>query len=96
MDKTLLIAATFAAVCAAGFSTDAMSAEKKDKCYGIAAAGQNDCANLTGTHSCAGMAKTDKDIAEYKLVPQGTCEAMGGLTKEQAKAKLNLESDKAH
>lgn len=67
---------------------------KKDKCYGIAAAGQNDCANLTGTHSCAGMAKTDKDIAEYKLVPKGTCEALGGLSKEQAKAKLQLKADK--
>jgi uncharacterized membrane protein len=93
MDKSILVAATLVALCAAGFSGNALAAEKKDKCYGIAAAGQNDCANLTGTHSCAGMAKKDKDIAEYKLVPKGTCEALGGLSKEQAKAKLNLQTE---
>lgn len=94
MDKSILLAATLAALCTAGFSETAFAADKKDKCYGIATAGQNDCANLTGTHSCAGMAKTDKDIAEYKLVPKGTCEALGGLSKEQAKAKLKLLDDK--
>jgi uncharacterized membrane protein len=95
MDKSLLIAATLAAVMASGFSAEALAAEKKEKCYGVAAAGQNDCANLTGTHSCAGMAKTDNDIAEYKLVPQGTCTDLGGLSKEQAQAKLKLTSTSA-
>ncbi|OBP17194.1 hypothetical protein A5320_21060 [Rheinheimera sp. SA_1] len=90
MDKSIIIAATFAAVLAAGFSSEAIAAEKKEKCYGVAAAGQNDCANLTGSHSCAGMAKTDNDIAEYRLVAKGTCEGLGGLSKEQAKAKLGL------
>lgn len=94
MDKSILLAATLAAVVAAGFSADALAAAKKEKCYGIATAGQNDCANLTGTHSCAGMAKTDHDIAEYKLVPQGTCAALGGLSKEQAQEKLKTSASK--
>jgi uncharacterized membrane protein len=27
----------------------------KEKCYGIAKAGENICANLSGTHTCAGF-----------------------------------------
>jgi len=96
MDKSMLIAATLAAVMAAGFSADALAGAKKEKCYGIAAAGQNDCANLTGSHSCAGMAKTDHDIAEYKLVALGTCADLGGLSKEQAQAKLKLTNTSAN
>lgn len=57
----------------------------KEKCYGIAKAGQNDCANLAGTHSCAGQNKVDNDKGEWKFVAAGTCTQMGGLTAEQAK-----------
>lgn len=61
-------------------STMAMAAEppKAEKCFGVAKAGQNDCANKTGSHSCAGQAKKDKDPADWKNVPAGTCEKMGG------------------
>jgi uncharacterized membrane protein len=48
----------------------------QDKCYGIAKAGQNDCA--TGAHSCAGMAKQDGSPTEWKYVPKGSCEKLGG------------------
>ena len=58
----------------------------KEKCFGIAKAGQNDCANLAGTHSCAGQAKVDNDKGEWKYVAAGTCAKMGGLSLEQAKA----------
>jgi uncharacterized membrane protein len=47
-----------------------------EKCYGVAKAGQNDCAN--GKHGCATLAKVDRDPEEWKLVPKGTCEKMGG------------------
>jgi uncharacterized membrane protein len=47
-------------------------------CYGIAKAGQNDCG--TAKHGCAGQAKTDKDPSDWKYVPKGTCEKMGGKT----------------
>jgi uncharacterized membrane protein len=59
----------------------------KEKCYGIAKAGQNDCANLAGTHSCAGQAKADHQTGDWKYVAKGTCEKMGGLSAEAAKAK---------
>jgi uncharacterized membrane protein len=48
----------------------------KQKCYGVAKAGKNDCA--TSSHACAGHAKADNDPVEWKYVPKGECEKMGG------------------
>lgn len=62
-------------------STVAMAAEpaaKTEKCFGIAKAGQNDCATKNGTHSCAGQSKKDLDTNEWKKVPAGSCEKLGG------------------
>ena len=50
----------------------------QEKCYGIALAGKNDCAAVSGVHSCAGQSKTDKDPTEFKDVPKGTCTKLGG------------------
>jgi len=47
-----------------------------EQCFGIAKAGQNDCG--TATHSCGSVAKTDNDPSEWKYVPKGTCEKIGG------------------
>jgi uncharacterized membrane protein len=63
-------------------------AKAKDKCFGIVKAGQNDCSNLSNTHSCAGQASADKAVDDWKYVPKGTCATLGGMTEEQAKAKL--------
>ena len=60
----------------------------REKCYGIAKAGQNDCANLAGTHSCAGQSKLDNDKGEWKYVAAGTCKQLGGLNAEQARAAI--------
>lgn len=51
---------------------------KTEKCFGISKAGQNDCATKSGTHSCAGQSKKDNDPSEWKKVPAGSCEKMGG------------------
>ena len=48
-----------------------------EKCYGIAVAGKNDCA-ATGSHSCAGEAKINKDPASWIYVPTGTCQKIVG------------------
>ena len=50
----------------------------KDKCYGIAKAGQNDCA--AGKHACAGQSTVDNDPMSWKYVAKGTCEKVGGTT----------------
>ncbi len=61
----------------------------KEKCYGIAEAGQNDCGNLAGTHSCAGQSTVDNDPGEWKLVAKGTCMDLGGLLKAEAKKRYD-------
>ncbi len=93
MKQQLIIASALAAVLAAGLSSPSFADNGgKEKCYGIAKAAQNDCANLSGTHSCAGMTKTDNDIGEWQLVAKGTCVSLGGFSKEQAEAKLKLKA----
>lgn len=59
----------------------------KVKCYGVAKAGQNDCANLTGSHGCAGEAKLAMDATEWRYVPAGTCKKLKGLSEKEAEAK---------
>ena len=61
-------------------SIPVLAAGDKEKCYGIAKVGQNDCADAGGVHSCAGQAKADKGAAEWKYVAKGTCEKEGGKT----------------
>ncbi|MCB1823484.1 MAG: DUF2282 domain-containing protein [Candidatus Competibacteraceae bacterium] len=50
----------------------------KEKCYGISKAGENDCANAAGNHSCAGSSTTDYDGQDWKFVAKGTCAKLGG------------------
>lgn len=47
----------------------------KEKCYGVAMAGENDCAAGPGT-TCAGTSKVDYQGNAFKLVPAGECETM--------------------
>ena len=53
-------------------------AAPKEKCYGVAKAGQNDCS--TARHSCAGKSSRDNAPDEWKYLPKGTCAKMGGKT----------------
>ena len=48
---------------------------EKEKCYGVALKGQNDCAAGAGT-TCAGTSKVDYQGNSWKLVPKGTCTTM--------------------
>jgi uncharacterized membrane protein len=51
------------------------------KCYGISAAGKNDCANAVAGHSCSGLSKTDYDGHDWKAVKDAeACTAQGGRT----------------
>lgn len=85
MNQRALIAAAAATLLSTSFLATPAMAQAKEKCYGIAKAGQNDCANLAGTHSCAGQSKVDNDKGEWKYVPAGTCADMKGMTADQAK-----------
>jgi uncharacterized membrane protein len=88
MNQRALIAAAAATVLCSVMATAPAMAQEKEKCYGIAKAGQNDCANLAGTHSCAGQSKVDNDKGEWKYVAKGTCVSMKGMTADQAKKAM--------
>jgi len=90
MDHRLIVSSAFASVLALGLVGQvAAQAKPKEKCYGIAKAGQNDCANLSGSHSCAGQSKVDNESGEWKYVAKGTCNSVKGMTAEEAKAAAN-------
>lgn len=57
-------------------ATQAFAAEGKEKCYGVAKKGQNDCG--TSKHACTGEAAADNLPEEWKYVAKGTCEQVGG------------------
>ena len=84
--RAMVAAAAASLMSLAMLSTPAAAAADKEKCYGIAKAGQNDCASLSGAHSCAGQAKVDMDKGEWKYVAKGTCKDLGGLSADEAKA----------
>jgi uncharacterized membrane protein len=77
---TTFIAAALASVIwssvSAGAEPAPIPAYTSEKCYGIAAASQNDC--QTVTHSCAGEAKQARDPASWIYVPTGTCTKIAG------------------
>jgi uncharacterized membrane protein len=78
--KTILMSTAIGALLAFGTVT-AQAADdnsNKEKCFGVAAAGENSCA--ANGHSCQGQAKTDKDPTEWKYVAKGECATMGGTT----------------
>ena len=89
MNQRLIASAAIASLMALGAAGNAAAEEKaaKEKCFGIAKAGQNDCANLARTHSCAGQSKVDNDPGAWKYVAGGTCKSLKGMTAEEAQAK---------
>lgn len=94
MNQRALIAAAAASLMSTLLVATPAVAQQKEKCYGIAAAGQNDCANLSGSHSCAGQSKVSADVNEWKYVAKGTCADMKGLSADAAKAKAKTMMDK--
>lgn len=76
--SVLLGALSMAAVATA--QTKDPDKKDREKCYGVAKAGKNDCAG--GKLSCAGQSKVDGDKAAFIAVPAGLCDRLaGGSTK---------------
>ena len=81
--RTLILSAGAAAASlAATLPASAGPAETptfaSEKCYGIAAAGKNDC--QTASHSCAGTATKDAQGDSWIYVPAGTCSKIVGAS----------------
>ena len=86
MNQRAMIAASAASLMSLTFiAAPAHAANEKEKCFGIAKAGQNDCASMSGVHSCAGQSKVDMDKGEWKYVAKGTCKEMNGMTLDEIK-----------
>jgi uncharacterized membrane protein len=73
----------------------AEGASAKEKCYGVALAGKNDCAAGPGT-SCAGSSKTDYQADAWKYVPAGTCTTMTSKTSPTGFGQLESFLPKAN
>ena len=75
--KIILAATLLGSLAAAGSAgTAAAQAPAMEKCYGVAAAGKNDCA--AGAHSCAGQATKAFDKASFVELPKGACAKLAG------------------
>jgi uncharacterized membrane protein len=83
--RAMIAAAAASLMSLALIAAPAHAADEKEKCFGVAKAGQNDCASISGVHSCAGQSKVDMDKGEWKYVAKGTCKEMKGLSMEEAK-----------
>ena len=94
MTQKPIVAAALAGLFALGAAGGAALAQDKagqEKCWGVAKAGQNDCANSKAGHSCAGQSKKDNDPYDFKMVNTGTCMQMGGSLVE---GKAGMMKDK--
>ena len=85
----LIISSAIASLVSLASSGVAVAQDKpaaaKEKCYGVAKKGANDCG--TAKHSCSGNAAADNLPEEWKFVAKGTCEAMKGSLKKPGDAK---------
>lgn len=88
MDKKILAAAVIGAAAVAGTLAVSLNTNKdaetagtsvpKERCFGVAKAGENDCHAEDDAHACGGMSQTDNHGQDWKTVDGGTCVKMGG------------------
>jgi uncharacterized membrane protein len=71
--RTLVLASALATALS-GLAHTASAADE-EKCFGVALAGENDCAAGPGT-TCAGTSSVDYQGNSWSLVPAGTCLTM--------------------
>ncbi len=87
---SLALATAVGAALAIAAPAQAQQSTDKERCYGIAMAGKNDCA-ATGNNSCAGTAKMDFDKGAWKYVPKGSCMSMSVTLKDGSKRMGSLQ-----
>ena len=76
------VTAALASIAAAAPPTEAGGKAAKEKCFGVALKGQNDCAAGPGT-TCQGTSTVDYQGNSWKYVDHGTCTSIkvpGGKT----------------
>ena len=78
MTAVTLSAALASAIALGTAGFPAQAAGDQVKCYGIAKAGENDCANKAAGHSCAGKSEVSFSGQDFKAVTKAECMAMQG------------------
>ena len=66
----------------------------KEKCYGVALKGKNDCAAGPGT-TCAGTSKTDFQGNAWSYVAKGSCEKTASNTSPTGMGQTKVFKEKA-
>ena len=85
MKTSLILAGAVAAALAAPvIGTSSAAAADNEKCYGVAAAGQNDC--QSAGNSCAGQVNEGGRADSWIYVPAGTCMKINGGSLEPKKS----------
>ena len=82
--QKLLLATAISGAIALGSLTlsTVANADEKEKCYGVAKAGHNDC--QTANSSCAGTSTMDDQGDAFVLLPKGLCGKLTGGSLESA------------
>ena len=65
----------------------------KEKCYGVALKGKNDCAAGPGT-TCAGTSVRDFQGNAWSLVPKGTCAKTASKTSDTGMGQMKAFKEK--
>ncbi len=81
MNNRQILSAAIGSLLVLGLASgNANAADKmdKEKCFGIAKAGMNDCSSNKSAHACAGQATKNNDPMDFVAVPKGTCEKIAG------------------
>ena len=89
MNHRLILSSALASALSLGLVGQVAAQEKgKEKCYGVAKVGQNDCGNLSGSHTCAGQSKDSMSANDWRYVAKGTCKEMKGMSEAEAKQAM--------
>ncbi|MBB3059899.1 DUF2282 domain-containing protein [Microbulbifer rhizosphaerae] len=92
LTSTSLAFALSAAVAFAAAPAAAVE-KNKEKCYGVALAGKNDCAAGPGT-TCSGTSKRDYQGNAWKYVSKGTCKKTSSPTSPTGYGQLSEFKEK--
>ena len=76
MRGSLIVVSAMAAILSGAGLAPSAAAEDSEKCFGIAAANQNDC--QTASNACAGQVAEAERGDAYISVPTGTCQKISG------------------
>lgn len=93
LTSATLAVALSTAVAAAAAPASAGEKGDKEKCYGVALTGKNDCAAGAGT-TCAGASRKDYQGNAWKYVTKGTCEKTASPTSPTGYGQLNAFKEK--